>query len=325
MRFNYRRFLIMATGALTLSGISGFAWAQHYPTRLVRVIVGFPPGGPVDITARLMSQWLSEQLGQPFTVENRPGAGGNIGTEAVVKASPDGYTLLLCGPVNTINTTLYDKLHFNFTLDIAPVASIARVPLVMVVNPSVPARTVLDFINYAKANPGKLNMASAGNGTPQHVSGELFKIMTEIKMLHVPYRGSAPALTDLLGGQVQVMIDAMPSSIQHIRAGKLRALAVTTATRAAGLPDIPSLSDFLPGYEASSWYGFGAPRQTPAELVYQLNKEVNAGLVDPKIKMRLAELGAVALSGSSADFSKLISDETEKWRKVVRAANITLD
>ena len=272
-----------------------------------------------------MSQWLSERLGQPFTVENRPGAGGNIGTEAVVKALPDGYTLLLCGPVNTINTTLYEKLSFNFTVDIAPVASIARVPLVMVVNPVVPAKTLADFISYAKVNPGKLTMASAGNGTPQHVSGELFKMMAGVNMLHVPYRGSAPALTDLIGGQVQMMIDAMPSSIEHIRAGKLRALAVTTASRSAALPDIPSLGEFLPGYEASSWYGFGAPRQTPADIVFQLNKEINAGLSDPKIKVRLAELGAVALSGSSADFGKLISDETEKWRKVIRAANIKLD
>lgn len=325
MQFVCRHFLILGAGTLALAAASGFVWTQPYPTRLVRVIVGFPPGGPVDITARLMSQWLSERLGQPFTVENRPGAGGNIGTEAVVKAPPDGYTLLLCGPVNTINTTLYDKLSFNFTVDIAPVASIARVPLVMVVNPVVPARTVADLISYAKANPGKLTMASAGNGTPQHVSGELFKMMAGVNMLHVPYRGSAPALTDLLGGHVQMMIDAMPSSIEHIRAGRLRALAVSTASRSAALPDIPSLREFLPGYEASSWYGFGAPRQTPAEIVYLLNKEINAGLSDPRIKIRLAELGALPLSGSSADFSTLIGDETEKWRKVLRAANITLD
>ncbi len=325
MRLNRRQFLHLAAGAAALSGVPRVVRAQAYPSRPVRIIVGFPAGGAVDITARLIGQWLSERLGQPFVVENRPGAGGNIGTEAVVKAPPDGYTLLQCGPVNTINTTLYDKLNFNFIRDIAPVAGIARVPLVMVVNPSVLARTVPEFINYVKANPGRISMASAGNGTPQHVSGELFKMMAGVDMLHVPYRGSAPALIDLLGGQVQVMIDALPSSIEHIRTGKLRPLAVTTATRSAVLPDLPTLSNFVPGYESSSWYGIGAPKSTPAEIVTTLNKEINAGLADPKIKTRLADLGAIALSGSPADFGKLIAEETEKWHKVIRAANIKVE
>ena len=275
-----------------------------------------------DIVARLIGQWLSERLGQPFIIENRPGAGSNIATEAVVRAPPDGYTLLLVGPPNAINATLYDKLNFNFIRDIAPVASIVRVPNVMVVNPSVPAKTVPEFIAYAKANPGKINMASAGIGSSAHVAGELFKMMTGVDMVHVPYRGAAPALTDLLGGQVQVCSPRMPASIEYIKAGKLRALAVTTATRSEALPDVPTVGEFVPGYEASSWYGVGAPKNTPAEIVDKLNKEINAALADPKIKARLADLGGTALAGSPADFGKLIADETEKWGKVIRAANI---
>ena len=280
----------------------------------------FAPGGGADIIARLIGQWLSERLGQPFIIENRPGAGSNIATEAVVHAPADGYTLLLVSPANAINATLYDKLNFNFIRDIAPVAGIIRVPNVMVVNPSVPAKTVPEFIAYAKANPGKLNMASAGIGTAPHVAGELFKMMAGVDMVHVPYRGDGPALTDLIGGQVQVMFAAMPSSIEYIRAGKLRALAVTTATRSEALPDIPTVGDFVPGYEASGWYGIGAPKNTPAEIIDKLNKEINAGLADPKIKARLADLGGTVLPGSPADFGKLIADETEKWAKVIKFA-----
>jgi tripartite-type tricarboxylate transporter receptor subunit TctC len=288
----------------------------------VRWIVGYTPGGATDIAARLMGQWLSERLSQPFVIENRPGASGNIGTQAVVNAAPDGYTLLLVNAGNAINATLYDNLSFNFIRDIAPVASIVRVPLVMQINPSVPAKTVPEFINYAKANPGKLNMASSGNGTPQHVSGELFKMMAGINMTHVPYRGSAPALTDLLGGHVQVVFDTTLASIQYIRAGRLRPLAVTTATRLEALPDIPTVGDFLPGYEASGWYGVGAPKNTPVDIIEKLNKEINAGLADPKVKARLAELGGIVLAGSPADFGRLIAEETKKWGKVIQAANI---
>ena len=317
-----RQFLHLAAGAAALPAVSRIARAQTYPTRPVRIIVGFPPGGAADIAARLMGQWLSERLGQPFVIENRPGAGSNIATEAVVRAPADGYTLLLVSTSNAINATLYDKLNFNFIRDIAPVAGIIRVPHVMEVNPSVPAKTVPEFIAYAKANPGKINMASAGIGAAPHVSGELFKMMTGVDMVHVPYRGAAPALTDLLGGQVQVMFDTMPSSIEYIRAGKLRALAVTTATRSEALPDIPTVGDFVPGYEASAWYGVGAPKNTPAEIVDKLNKEINAGLADPKMKARLADLGGTVLAGSPADFGKLIADETEKWAKVVKFAGI---
>ena len=295
--------------------------AQAYPTRPVRWIVGYPPAGATDIAARLMGQWLSDRLGQPFVIENRPGASGNIGTEAVVNAPPDGYTLLLVNAGNAINATLYEKLKYNLIRDIAPVAGIIRVPLVMQVNPSVPVKTVPEFIAYAKANPGKLNMASAGNGTPQHVSGELFQMMAGVDMTHVPYRGSAPALTDLLGGQVQVVFDTTLASIEYIRAGRLRPLAVTTATRLEALPEIPTVSDFLPGYEASGWYGVGAPKNTPTEIVDKLNKEINAALANPKIKAQLADLGGTVL-GSPAEFGKLIADETEKWGKVIRAANI---
>ena len=320
-----RDFLRLAAGAAALPLLPRSAWAAPYPSRPVHLVTGFAPGGPMDIVARIMGQWLAERLGQPFVVENRPGAGGNIGTEAVAKAPPDGHTLLICGPVNTINAALYDRLGFDFARDIAPVAGIVRVPLVMEVHPSVPAGTVPEFIAHAKANPGKIGMASAGNGTPQHVAGELFKMMAGVEMLHVPYRGSAPALADLLGGQVQVMFDAMPSSIGHIRAGRLRPLAVTTAARSEALPDIPSLGDVLPGYEASSWYGIGAPRGTPADVIDRLNSGINAGLADPGIKARLADLGGTALPGSPADLGRLIAGETEKWGKVIRAANIRVD
>jgi tripartite-type tricarboxylate transporter receptor subunit TctC len=325
MKLPRRQFLRLAAGATALSTASRVARAQTYPSRPVRLIVGFPPGGTADTLARLMGQWLSEQLGQPFIIENRPGAGTNIATEAVVKAAPDGYTLLLVSPPNAINATLYDKLNFNFIRDIAPVASIMRVPNVMEVNPSVPATTVPEFIAYAKANPGKINMASAGNGTSQHVSGELFKMMTGVDMVHVPYRGGAPALTDLLGGQVQIMFDNIASSIAHIRAGKLRPLAVTTAARSEVLPEVPTVSDFVPGYEASAVNGIGVPKATPGEIVDRLNRAINAGLADPKIKARLADLGAAVLPGSPADYEKLIAEETEKWAKVVRFSGAKAD
>ena len=322
MKLPRRKFLHLAACAAALPAMSRVAGAQAYPTRPVRWIVGYPPAGATDIAARLMGQWLSDRLGQPFVIENRPGASGNIGTEAVVNALPDGYTLLLVNAGNAINATLYEKLKYNLIRDIAPVAGIIRVPLVMQVNPSVPVKTVPEFIAYAKANPGKLNMASAGNGTPQHVSGELFKMMAGVNMTHVPYRGSAPALTDLLGGQVQVVFDTTLASIEYIRAGRLRPLAVTTATRLEALPEIPTVSDFLPGYEASGWYGVGAPKDTPTEIVDKLNKEINAALANPKIKAQLADLGGIVLALSPAEFGKLIADETEKWGKVIRAANI---
>jgi len=294
------------------------ATAQSYPTRPVRFIIGYPPGGSADLTARLLGQWLSERLGQPFVIESRPGASTNIATEAVVRAPPDGYTLLLVAPANAINATLYEKLNFNFIHDIAPVAGIIRFPNVMVVNPLVPAKTVPEFIAYAKANPGRLNMASSGNGSTIHVSGELFKMMTGVNMIHVPYRGGAPALTDMISGQVQVMFDNVPTSIEFIRAGKLRALAVTTATRSEVLPDLPTVADFVPGYEASAWYGVGVPKGTPDDIIEKLNKEINAILAEPKAKARLADLGASLLAGSPADFGKLVADETEKWGKVVK-------
>jgi tripartite-type tricarboxylate transporter receptor subunit TctC len=322
MKLSRRRFLHLAAGATVLPAFSRIVRAQTYPTRPVRWIVGYPPAGATDIAARLIGQWLSDRLGQPFVIENRPGASGNIGTEAVVNALPDGYTLLLVNAGNAINAMLYEKLKYNLIRDIAPVAGIIRVPLVMQVNPSVPVKTVPEFIAYAKANPGKLNMASAGNGTPQHVSGELFKMMAGVNMTHVPYRGSAPALTDLLGGQVQVVFDTTLASIEYIRAGRLRPLAVTTATRLEALPEIPTVSDFLPGYEASGWYGVGAPKDTPTEIVDKLNKEINAALANPKIKAQLADLGGIVLALSPAEFGKLIADETEKWGKVIRAANI---
>jgi tripartite-type tricarboxylate transporter receptor subunit TctC len=322
MKLPRRQFLHLAAGAAALPAVSRIARAQAYPTRSVRVIVTAPAGGGYDIVARLMSQFLSERLGQQFIVENRPGAGGNIGTETVVRADADGYTLLLVASANAINTTLYDKLNFNFIRDIAAVAGIISLPEVMVVNPSLPAKTVPEFTAYAKANPGKLSMASGGNGTPGHVAGELFKMMTGVKMVHVPYRGLAPALTDLLGGQVQVAFGSVPSSIEHVRTGKLRSLAVTTAMRTEALPDIPTLGEFVPGYEASFWYGVGAPKATPAEIVEKLNTEINAGLTDPKIKARLADLGGAVLALSPADFEKLIADETEKWAKVIKFMGI---
>ena len=322
MKLPRRTFLHLTAGAAALPAASRIARAQSYPMRPVRWIVGYPPAGATDIAARLIGQWLSDRLGQPFVIENRPGASGNIGTEAVVNAPPDGYTLLLVNAGNAINATLYEKLKFNLIRDIAPVAGIIRVPLVMQVNPSVPVKTVPEFIAYAKANSGKLNMASAGNGTPQHVSGELFKMMAGVNMTHVPYRGSAPALTDLLGGQVQVVFDTTLASIEYIRAGRLRALAVTTATRSPVLPDIPSVGEFVPGYDTSNWFGIGAPKATPAEIVAKLNTEINAGLADPKIKAPLTDLGGAPLVVSHADFGGLIADETQKWGKVIRAANI---
>ena len=324
MKLPRRQFLHLAASAAALPIVSRIARAQTYPSRPVRLIVGYAPGGGTDIAARLMGQWLSERLGQPFIIENRPGAGGNIATEAVVRAPADGDTLLLVSLANATNATLYDELNYNFIRDIAPVAGIIRVPNLMVVNPVVPVKTVPEFIAYAKAHPGKINMASAGNGSPPHVAGELFKMMAGVNMQHVPYRSGGAALTDLLGGQVQVTFESTSSSIEYVRTGKLRALAVTTSTRSEALPDIPTVSEFVPGYEASSWYGIGAPKTTPAEIVNKLNKEINAGLADPKIKTRFADLGGMALSGSPADFGKLIADETEKWGKVIRAANIKL-
>ena len=322
MKLPRRKFLHLAAGAAALPAISPIARAQAYPSRPVRIIVPAPAGGGYDFAARLMSQFLSGRLASSFIVDNRPSAGGNVGTEAVVRAPPDGYTLLLVAAANAINATLYQKLNFNFIRDIAPVATIAGAPNVMVVHPSVPARTVPEFIAYAKANPGKLNMASAGNGTTPHVAGELFKMMTGVDMLHVPYRGGGPALTDLLGGQVQVYFGPMPPSIEHIRSGKLRALAVTSAGRSQALPDIVAMSDFVPGYEASQWYGIGVPKNTPSEIIDTLNREINAGLADPNIKARLADFGGAPLGGSPADFGKLIADETEKWGKVVKFAGM---
>jgi tripartite-type tricarboxylate transporter receptor subunit TctC len=317
-----RQFLHLAAGAAALPAATRIARAQAYPARPVRIIVGAAPSGTYDIMARLTGEWLSERLGQPFVIENRPGAGTTIGTEAVVKAPPDGYTLLLVGAAAVTSAPLYDKLNFNLIRDIAPVAAISREPHIMVVNPSVPASTVREFIAYAKANPGKLTMASGGIGTLSHVEGELFKMMTGLNLVHVPYRGLAPALTDLLGGQVQMTFASMASSIEYIRTGKLRALAVTTATRSEMLPDVPTVGEFVPGYEASTWSGVGAPKATPAEIVEKLNKEINAALADPKIKARLADLGSTPLVGSATDFGKLIADEMEKWGNVIRALNI---
>ena len=318
MKLPRRNFLHLAAGAAALPALSRIARAQAYPTRPVRLIVPLAPAGASDITARLIGQWLSERLGQQFVIDNRPGGGGNIGTEAVVRAPADGYTLLLVGGLNAVNATFYDKLSYNFIRDIAPVASIIRTPFVMAVNPTVPAKTVPEFIAYAKANPRKLNMASPGTGSPPHLLGELFMMMTGTSMIHVPYRGSGPALIDLLAGQVQVGFDTMPGLIEYIRAGRLRALAVCTATRSHALPDVPTVSEFVPGYESSAWYGIGAPRDTPDKIVEKLNKEINAGLADPNMKTRLADLGGTVLAGSPADFGKLIVEETEKWGKVVK-------
>jgi tripartite-type tricarboxylate transporter receptor subunit TctC len=318
MKPSRRQFLRLAAGAGALPVISRVAGAQTYPTRPVRIIVGFAAGGPTDIVARLIAQWLSERLGQEFVVENRPGAASNIGTEAALRAPPDGYTLLLVTSTNAVNVTFYENLNFNFMTDIAPVAGIIRVPFVMEVNPSIPAKTVPEFISYAKANPGKINMASGGTGTSVHIAGELFKMMAGVDLIHVPYRGSAPALTDMISGQVHVMFDILTSSIQHIRSGALRALAVTSATRSEALPDLPTVGDFLPGYEATAWYGIAAPKNTPSEIVDKLNKEINAGLADPRIKARFADLASNVIPGSPIDFGKLVEDEIEKWGKVVK-------
>jgi tripartite-type tricarboxylate transporter receptor subunit TctC len=317
-----REFLNLAAGAVALPALSRFAWAQAYPTRPVRIVVTFLAGGSNDIVARLIGQWLSEHLGQAFVIENRVGAGGNIGTETVVRAPADGYTLLLAGAPNAISTTLYEKLNFDFIRDIAPVAGIVDVPAVMLVHPSFPAKTIPEFVAYAKANPGKVNMASAGNGSSTHLAGELFRMMTGINMQHVPYRGAPAALTDLIARQVQVFFGNLPGSIEYVKAGTLRALAVTTATRSDVLPDVPTVGEFVPGYQSSAWLGLGVPRNTPADIVDKLNKEVNAGLADPKLKARLADVGGAVLAGSPADFGKLIADETEKWGKVVKFAGI---
>ena len=325
MRSSVRFACLLAAcwSGLTLGGIDS-ALAVDYPTRPVHWIVGYPPGGSTDILARLIGQWLSERLGQTFVIENKPGAGNNVGTEAVVRAAPDGHTLLLVNPANAINATLYQKLSFNFLNDIAPVAGFIRVPNVMEVNPQVPAKTVGEFIAYAKANPGKINWASSGTGTSVHLSGELFKIMTGVDMQHVPYRGSAPALTDMLSGTAHVMFDNMPSSLPHIQAGKLRALGVTTAKRSDALPDVPTVADTVPGYEASAFFGMGVPKGTPAEIVALLNKEVNAALADPKLKAKLVELGGMEIPGTPADFGKLVAEETAKWAKVIKTGGVPL-
>jgi tripartite-type tricarboxylate transporter receptor subunit TctC len=322
MKLPRRHFLHLAVGAAALPAATRFALAQAYPGRPVHVIAGFAAGGGVDITARLIGQWLSDRLGQTFVIENRPGAGGNIGTETVVNAAADGYTLLLATVPNAVNATLYEKLNFNFVRDIAPVGGIIRVPQVILVHPSVPAKTLPEFIAYAKANPGKVNMASAGNGSAPHMAGELFNVMAGVNLVHVPYRGQGPALTDLLGGQVQVLFATTPGTTDYIKTGKLRALAVTTAAHAEVLPDVPTVAEFVPGYEASQWYGLAAPRNTPPEIVDRLNKEINAALADPKMKARFADIGGEPLTGAPAAFGSLIAAETEKWGKVVRAAGL---
>jgi tripartite-type tricarboxylate transporter receptor subunit TctC len=322
MKLLRREFLALAGAVVAAPALPHLASADDYPARPVRIIAGFAAGGGVDITARLIGRWLSERLGQSFVVENRPGAGGNIGTEAVVNAAPDGYTLLLATVPNAVNASLYEKLNFNFIRDTAPVAGIIRVPMVILLNPSVPARTVAEFINYAKTNPGKVNMASAGIGSAPHMAGELFKMMAGVNLVHVPYRGQGPALTDLLGGDVQVLFATAPGTTDYIRTGKLRALAVTSAARAEVLPELPTVGDFVPGYETSQWYGLAAPRNTPAEIVDKLNREINAAIADPGMKARLAAIGGEPLPGSPAEFGKLIAEETGKWGRVVRAAGI---
>ena len=325
MKLPRRSFLLLAAGAAALPALSRVAGAETYPTRPVRIISPFGTAGANDLVARLIGQWLSERLGQQFVIENRPGAGGTIGTEAAVRAPADGYTLLMAGAYNAINATLYDKLSFNFIRDIAPVAPIIRLANVLDVNLSVPAKTVPEFIAYAKANPGKINMASVGTGSTPHVTGELFKMMAGVNMVHVPYRSAGAALTDLISGQVHVYFGTTASSIEHIKAGKIRALGVTTTARAEALPDVPTIAEFVPGYEASNWYGVGIPKNTPVEIIDMLNNEINAALADPKLKARLADLGGTALAGSPADFGKFIAAETEKWGKVVRALNIKAD
>jgi tripartite-type tricarboxylate transporter receptor subunit TctC len=325
MTLRRRTFLQLAASAAALPAMPHVTRAQAWPSRPVRILVGFAAGGNFDIVARLIGQWLSEQLHQSVIVENRPGASSNVATEALVRAPADGYTLLLGGAVNAVNATLFDKLSFNFISDVAPVAGVVRFPNVVTVAASFPAKTIPEFIAYAKANPDKINHGSSGNGTTQHLAGELFKMMTGVSFTHVPYRGAAPALTDLLGGQVQVLFEPLPASIQHIKSGAIRALAVTTATRAEALPDVPALSEFIPGYEASGWNGICAPRNTPVDIIQTLNAAINAGLADAKLKARLADLGATPLGGSSAAFGKLIASETEKWSKIIRAANIRLE
>jgi len=322
MNFLRHQFLKLAAVVAAATAVPQLASALDYPTRPVRIIAGFAAGGGVDVTARLIGQWLTDRLGQSFVIENRPGAGGNIGTEAVVNAAPDGYTLLLATVPNAVNASLYEKLSFNFIRDIVPVAGIIRVPMVILLNPSVPAATVAEFISYAKANPDKVNMASAGNGSAPHMAGELFKMMAGVNLVHVPYRGQGPALTDLLGGQVQVLFAATPGTTEYITTAKLRALAVTSASRAEMLPELKTVADFVPGYEASQWYGIGVPRNTPVEIVDKLNKEINAAIADPAMKARFAAIGGEPLPGSPAEFGKLISEETEKWGSVVRAAGI---
>jgi tripartite-type tricarboxylate transporter receptor subunit TctC len=325
MKLRRRQFLHLAAGAATLPAASRMAQAQTYPTRPVRLIVAVAAGGGADIVTRLMGQWLSERLGQQFIVENRPGGGTNIGTEMVVHAAADGYTLLQVNLAHAINATLYDKLNYNFLRDIAPVAGIVGVSNVVEIHPSVPAKTLPEFIAYAKANPGKINMGSAGNGSSSHMAGELFKMLAGVNLVHVPYRGQGPAMTDLLGGQLQVVFATTPGTTEYVRIGKLRALAVTTRARAEALPDVPTVADFVPGYEASQWYGFGAPKNTAPEIIEQLNKAVNAALADPKMKARLADFGGTVMPGSPADFGKLIAEETEKWGKVVKFAGIKAD
>jgi len=325
MKLRRRQLLHLAAGLAALSTVSRFAWAQTYPTRPVHIIVGFAAGGPNDISARLIGQWLSDRFGQPFVVENRPGAGSNVATEYVARAAADGYTLLLVAAPAAINATLYDNLSFNFVRDIAPVAGIVRAPEVMVVNPSVPAKTVPEFIAYAKANPGQINLASAGNGTVPHMAGELFKSMTGVDLVRIGYRGGGPALVDLLGGQVQVMFEPTLSTLPYIRAGKLRALAVSSATRSAALPDVPTVGEFVPGFEATSWFGMGVPKNTPTEIIYKLNEAVNAGLADPKISQRLADLGGEPMPMTPAEFGKLVADETDKWGKVIKLTGMKPD
>jgi tripartite-type tricarboxylate transporter receptor subunit TctC len=322
MRPARRQFLQAVAVSAALPALPRVAWSQAYPARPVRILCGFPGGSSQDIVARIIAQWLSEQFAAPIIVDNRPGAGGNIAVETVVNAPPDGYTLLMTGPNNAVNATLYDNLKFDFIRDIAPVAGIMSVPLVMEVNLTVPATTVPEFIAYAKANPGKINMASAGNGTAVHIAGELFRMMTGVDMVHVPYRGTPAAMTDLLGGRVQVIFDNMPGSIGYLRAGKLRPLAVTTAARSQLLPDVPPLADFVPGYAASAWYGVGAPKGTPAEIIAKLNQAINAALADPAMQARLIDLGGTVLPGSPADLARFIAEETDKWGKVVRFAGI---
>jgi len=322
MKLHRRKFLALAGAIAAAPALPRRATAADYPSRPVRIVAGFAAGGGVDITARLIGQWLADRLGQQFVTENRPGAGGNIGTEAVVNAAADGYTLLLATVPNAVNASLYEKLKFDFIRDIAPIAGIIRVPMVILLNPSVPVTTVPEFISYAKANPGKINMASAGNGSAPHMAGELFKMMAGVNLVHIPYRGQGPALTDLLGGDVQVLFATAPGTTDYVKTGRLRALAVTSAARAEVLPELPTVADFVPGYEASQWYGLAAPKNTPAEIVARLNREINAAIADPAMKARLAAIGGEPLPGSPAEFGRLIAEETEKWGKVVRAAGI---